>query len=54
MRRKAKVQVSRDGYEESVRLLHVDKKVSTISALMRSLKHVKSSGPYCRDEMNER
>jgi hypothetical protein len=48
------VRVGRDCYEERVRLLRVDKKVSKICALMRSLKHVKSSGPYCRDEKNER
>jgi predicted transcriptional regulator len=39
--------------EERSRLLRVNKKAPTISALMRSLKHVKSSGPYTRDEMNE-
>jgi hypothetical protein len=36
------------------RLLRVNKKAPTFSALMLSLKHVKSSGPYTRDEMNER
>jgi predicted transcriptional regulator len=40
--------------KERLRLLRVNKKAPTISALMRSLKHVKSSGPYTRDEMNER
>jgi predicted transcriptional regulator len=40
--------------EERLRLLRVNKKAPTISALLRSLKHVKSSGPYTRDEMNER
>jgi hypothetical protein len=54
MRRKAKVRLGRDGSEERLRLLRVNKKAPTISALMRSLKHVKSSGPYTRDEMNER
>ncbi len=44
----------RDGVEERLRLLHVNKKAQAINALMRSLKHVKSSGPYTRDEMNER
>lgn len=39
---------------EHSRLLRVNKKAPTFSALMRSLKHVKSSGPYTRDEMNER
>jgi predicted transcriptional regulator len=34
--------------------LSVNKKAPTFSTLMRSLKHVKSSGPYTRDEMNER
>jgi len=54
MRKKAKVRLVRDGSEELLRLLRVNKKAPTISALMRSLKHVKSSGPYTRDEMNER
>jgi predicted transcriptional regulator len=40
--------------EERLRLLRVNKEAPTINALMRSLKHVKSSGPYTRDEMNER
>jgi hypothetical protein len=54
MRKKAKVRLAREGSEERFRLLRVNKKDATISALMRSLKHVKSSGPYTRDEMNER
>ena len=55
MRRKSKVRLVRDGSEESLRLLlRINKKAPTISALMRSLKHMKSSGPYTRDEMNER
>ncbi len=44
----------RDSSEERLRLPRVNKKAPTISALMRRLKHVKSSGPYTRDEMNER
>jgi hypothetical protein len=40
--------------EERLRLLRENRKAPMISALMRSLKHVKSSGPYTRDEMNER
>jgi hypothetical protein len=36
------------------RLLRVNKKTPTFPALMRSLKHVRSAGPYTRDEMNER
>ena len=44
MRKKAKVRSVSD----------VNKKAPMISALMRRLKHVKSSGPYTRDEMNER
>jgi hypothetical protein len=36
------------------RLEPADKKAPTFSALMRRLKHVKSSGPYTRDEMNAR
>ena len=54
MRRKAKTRLVRDGSEERLRLLRVNKQAPTISALMRSLKHVTSSGPYTRDEMNER
>jgi len=54
MRKKAKVRLVRDGSEERLRLLRINKKAPTISALMRSLRHVKSSGPYTRDEMNER
>jgi hypothetical protein len=54
MRRKAKVQSVRDGSEERLRLLRVNKKGPAFDALMRSLKHVKSSGPYTRDELNER
>jgi hypothetical protein len=54
MRRKAKVRWVRDGSEERLRLLRVNKKAPAINALMRSLRHVESSGPYTRDEMNER
>jgi len=54
MRKKAKVRLVRDGSEEHLRLLRVKKKALAINALMRSLKHVSSSGPYTRDEMNER
>jgi hypothetical protein len=54
MRRKARVRLIRDGSEERLRLLRVKKKALAISALMRTLKHIKSSGPYTRDEMNER
>jgi hypothetical protein len=36
------------------RLEPSDKKAPAFSALMRRLKHVKSSCPYTRDEMNER
>jgi hypothetical protein len=54
MRRKAKVRVDRDGSEERLRLLRASRKASTISALMRSLKRVRSSGPYTHGEMNER
>ncbi len=48
------MRLGRDGSEERLRLLRANKKAPTISALMRSLKHLKSSGPYTRDEMNER
>ena len=54
MPKKAKVRLDRHGSGEHLRLLRTNKKAPTISALMRSLKHVKSSGPYTRDEMNER
>jgi hypothetical protein len=58
MRKKAKVRPATDRdvalAEERLRSLRVNKKAPTFSALMRSLKHVKSSGPYTRDEMNER
>ena len=54
MRKKAKVRLGRDGSEERLRQLRVNKKAPEINALMRSLKHVKSTGPYTRDEMNER
>jgi hypothetical protein len=54
MGKKAKVRSVGDGVEERSRLLHVNKKAPAIDALMRTLKHVKSSGPYTRDEMNER
>ncbi|MFZ0817589.1 MAG: hypothetical protein WAM78_18835 [Candidatus Sulfotelmatobacter sp.] len=40
--------------EELSQLRRVNKKAPAISALMHSWKHVKSSGPYSRDEMNER
>jgi hypothetical protein len=40
--------------EERLRLQRENDKGPTISALMRKLKHVKSSGPYTRDQMNER
>jgi len=36
------------------KVLRDDKRAPTFDALMRSLKHVRSSGPYTRDEMNER
>ena len=48
------MRLARDGTEERLRLLRVNKKAPTISALMRSLKHVKSSRPYTRDEMKGR
>ncbi len=48
------MQVGGNCYKERLRQLRADKKAPTISALMRSLKQVKSSGPYTRDEMNER
>jgi hypothetical protein len=54
MRRKTKVLLVREGSEERLRLLRINRKAPTISALMRILKHVTSSGPYTRDEMNER
>jgi hypothetical protein len=57
MSKKAKVRLATDrdaSAEERLRLLRENKKAPTISALMRSLKHVESSGPYSRDEMNER
>ena len=54
MRRKAKVRLVREGSEERLRLLRVNKKAAAINALMRSLRHVKSSGPYTRDQVNER
>ena len=54
MRMKAKVRLGHDSSEERLRPLRVNKKALTINALMRSLKHVRSSGPYTRDEMNER
>jgi len=58
MRKKAKVGLATDGAEalaeKRLRVLHENKKAPTTSALIRSLKHVKSSGPYTRDEMNER
>jgi len=40
--------------EEGLRLQRINKRAPTFTALMRSLKHVKSSAPYTRDEMNER
>jgi hypothetical protein len=54
MRKKAKVRLVRDGSEEHLRLLLVKKTALAINVLMRSLRNVKSSGPYTRDEMNER
>jgi hypothetical protein len=41
-----KLSVSRSRREDMIAL--------AFNTLMRSLKHVKSSGPYTRDEMNER
>jgi hypothetical protein len=40
--------------EERLRLQRENDKGPTTSALMCKLKHVKSPGPYTRDEMNER
>ncbi len=54
MRREAKVRLVHDRSEQRLRLLRVNKKTPAFTALMRSLKHVKSSGPYTRDKMNER
>jgi hypothetical protein len=54
MRGKTKARLVRDGSEKRLRLRSVNKKAPAINALMRSLKHVRSSGPYTRDEMNER
>jgi hypothetical protein len=58
MRKKSKVRPATDRdvalAKERLRLLRGNKKAPTITALMRNLKHVKSSGPYTRDEMNER
>jgi hypothetical protein len=54
MPRKTKARLVRDSSEKNSRPLRVTKKAAAIDALMRSLKHVKSSGPYTRDEMNER
>jgi len=48
------VRLVRDSSEARLRLLRINKRASAINALMRSLKHVKSTGPYTRDEMNER
>jgi hypothetical protein len=57
-RKKTMAGLSRTGpkasTENCLRLLRENENAPTISALMRSLKHVKSSGPYIRDEMNER
>jgi hypothetical protein len=36
------------------KVLREGKYAAAFDALMRSLKHVKSSGPYTPDEMNER
>ena len=44
----------RNASEERLRLFRVGKKTFAINALMRRLKHVKSSGPYTRGVMNER
>jgi hypothetical protein len=38
----------------AAKVLREDKRTLAFDSLMRSLKHVKSSGPYTRDEMNER
>ncbi len=48
------MRLGRHGSEERLWMLRVNQKAPTMSALMRNLKHVKSSGPYTRDEMNER
>ena len=48
------MRLDRDGSEERLRLLRANRKGLAIKALMRKLNHVKSSGPYTRDEMNER
>jgi hypothetical protein len=53
MGKKAKVRLARIGSDERLRL-GANKKTPAIDALMRSLKHVRSSGPYTRGEMNER
>ena len=39
---------------QTVSRLRVNKKAPAFKALMRRLKDVTSSGPYTRDEMNER
>ena len=54
MRKKADVRFVRDASDDRLRQLRVNKKPPAINALMRSLRHVKSTGPYTRDEMNER
>jgi hypothetical protein len=46
---------AREAKKHSVPRLRKGKEmVSKIRVLMSSLKHVQSSGPYSRDEMNER
>ena len=47
------MRLAREGSEERLRLLCFNKKDRKISALMRSINHLMSSGPYTRDEMNE-
>jgi hypothetical protein len=54
MRKKAKSRLVRERSKERLRPLRVNEKAAAIDTLMRSLKHVRSSGPYTRDEMNER
>ncbi len=58
MGKETKLVLATDGSEvlaeKRLRLLRENKKAPTTSALMRSFKHIKSSGPYTRDEMNER
>jgi hypothetical protein len=54
MRKKAKVRLVSDKSEGRFRRVRVSKRAAAIDKLMRSLKHVESSGPHTRDEMNER